>query len=149
VVVWVEVKHGASPHEQQLDNYLNDIVSLNARAHAVVLLAPRQSYPFEPSPPAPVVRCTWQDTASNLHPRRHRPAEQGFLVRELASYLREEGLMDAEAITPVHLVALAERERAEEAVARACEIASAFIARTWNDREHFWESGGKARYGTG
>ena len=43
-VVWVEVKHGASPHEDQLSNYLRDIERLGVRASAVVLLAPRQSY---------------------------------------------------------------------------------------------------------
>ncbi len=28
IVVWVEAKHGASPHEHQLSNYLRDIAQL-------------------------------------------------------------------------------------------------------------------------
>jgi hypothetical protein len=40
VVIWVEVKHGTSPHEHQLSNYISDLAGLNVRARAVVLLAP-------------------------------------------------------------------------------------------------------------
>jgi hypothetical protein len=57
--------------------------------------------------------------------------------------------MDLEAITPVHLIAFAERDRADNAVARACETASAFIARTWNERTGCWERAGKPRYERG
>jgi hypothetical protein len=145
IVIWVEVKHGATPHEGQLQNYLDDIAKLPARASAVVLLAPRQSYPFLQDTPTAVAQCTWQATAMQLGRSRWRRAggEQRFLVRELADYLGEEGLMDLEVITPIHLVALAEHERAERAVALACEIASAYIRDKWNDREQF-----EKRYGS-
>jgi hypothetical protein len=84
LVVWVEVKHGASPHDQQLDNYLQDLAATGARAGALILLAPRQSYPFEPEPAPDVAQRTWQDTAAQLRRWRDAPAEQVSSYASLA-----------------------------------------------------------------
>lgn len=151
VVIWVEAKHGVSPHENQLQNYLTDIAQLGVGAWAVVLLAPRDYYPFVPEPPVDVPQRTWQETARTVADWSAPSEVDGFLRDELAAYLREEGLMDPEAITPLHLTALAERRRAEEAVASACEIASGYIARHWNKRESHCSArtGGPELYGIG
>lgn len=102
VVIWVEVKHGANPHENQLSNYIRDLAGLNVRAGAVVLLAPRWSYPFvgaEPEPPG-VPQRTWQQTAARCGRWRSADGVQRFLVKEFLDYLQEESLMDPDVITP-------------------------------------------------
>jgi hypothetical protein len=133
IVVWVEVKHGASPHEHQLSNYLRDIAYLGARASAVVLLAPRQSYPFTtPEPPPPeVCQRRWQQTAvrcARWGQRSEVGAVPRFLVDEFLDYLQEESLMDPDVISPVHLVALAEYQRALDGIKLVCGVASGYIA---------------------
>jgi hypothetical protein len=135
VVIWVEVKHGTGPHEHQLSNYSGDLARLNVRAGAVVLLAPRWSYPFASIELAPsgVPQRTWQQTAALCARWRSADAVQRFLVKEFLKYLQEESLMDPDVITPLHLVALAEHRRALEGVVLALEVASGYIEREWND----------------
>jgi hypothetical protein len=129
----VEIKHGASPGDQQLETYHADLASTGS-AGAVVLLAPRNSYPFVPEPPPEVVSCHWQHAVRVAWRFRRQADEIGqFLIAELIDYMRQERLVDPDVITPVHLVALAEHRRAEDAVAGACEIASDYIKRHWND----------------
>jgi hypothetical protein len=133
VVIWVEVKHGASPREHQLDTYVRDLADQGVPAGAVVLLAPRASYPFPEPLPAEVPQRTWQQTARRCARESRGKADvTRFLVGEFLDYLQEEGLMDPDVITPVHLVALAEYERAKTAVALACEVASGYIQVRWN-----------------
>lgn len=134
IVVWVEVKNGASPHEHQLRNYLDEIQELDVRASAVVLLAPRQSYPFmTPEPPPPEVRQReWQRTAAHCARWARKAAPvPGFLVTEFLDYLQEEKLMDLEVLTPVHLVALAEYQRTLKAIETVLGRASVYIAHEW------------------
>lgn len=132
VVIWVEVKHGASPHEHQLTTYVADLADQGAPAGAVVLLAPRASYPFPEPPPDEVPQRTWQQTARFCaRHARGKAGESHFLVGECLDYLQAEGLMDPDVITPVHLVALAEHRQALDAVALACEVASGYIQRHW------------------
>lgn len=145
LVIWVEVKHGASPHEHQLDTYVLDLADQGAPAGAVVLLAPRASYPFPEPPPDQVPRRTWQWTAQCCAQQvRGKTGESQFLVSELLDYLQEEGLMDPDVITPVQLVALAEYQRAEAAVALACEVASGYIQQHWGNSR-----GNHGKYGLG
>jgi hypothetical protein len=151
VVLWVEVKHGVSPHEHQLQNYLDDLLSLGARASAVILLAPRSSYPFThpEEPPQEVPQRIWQRTAQQC--RKWRPSDPvgQFLVNEFLDYLQRESLMDPEVVTPVHLIALAEYSRAHEGVALACQVATAFIDKHWNTRLARNETRGKENWGVG
>lgn len=152
VVIWVEVKHGASPHEHQLTGYVRDIGQLGARASAVVLLAPRQSYPFEmPAPPPDEVRQRrWQQTAGRCARwARGASGVPRFLVDEFLDYLQEESLMDPEVLTPVHLVALAEYPRAAAGLATICEVASGYVDRHWNERSDYQKYYGKPAYGVG
>ena len=152
IVIWIEVKDGASPHEHQLSNYLRDIIPLDVRASAVVLLAPRQSYPFtRPEPPPPKVRQRrWQRTAARCAGwARRADGVPQFLVAEFLDYLQEENLMDPEALTPVHLVALAEYQRALDGIETICEVASGVIEHDWNTRTNCKMSHGKPDFGLG
>jgi hypothetical protein len=152
IVIWVEVKHGASPHEHQLRNYLDDIQKLGVRASAVVLLAPRQSYPFTtPERPPPEVRQRhWQRTAGHCA-RWARKAEgvPRFLVTEFLDYLEEEKFMDLEVITPVHLVALAEYQRTLKAIETVLQVASGYVACEWAERFPYEKGTRKPKLGIG
>lgn len=141
VLLWIEVKHGTSPHTQQLKAYVNGQPKGEGLHDAVLLLAPREQIPtFEPGEiPDEVPRLTWEATAELV--KRHRPSNAigCFLVAELRLYLREEGLMDPEQLTPVHLVALANHHEAVQALEHICHIADEDVIRRWNARtSHDW-----------
>jgi hypothetical protein len=153
IIVWVEVKHGVSPHEHQLQNYLDDakweLARERARATAVVLLAPRASDPFPGLVPPEVPNCDWQETARRC--QRWSPStETGrFLLKEFLDYLQEERLMEPKVLTTLHLAALAEYNPVREGIARVCELASAYIDRNWNERSGCNNSRGKENCGVG
>lgn len=104
--LWVEVKHGTAPHSRQLWSY-RDALKARDGDGVVLLVAPRMDlarFDQDQIPPD-VPRLTWQDTAQVLeHYTRSSPIER-FLVDELCNYLREEGLMDPERVSPEHLIA--------------------------------------------
>lgn len=150
-VLWVEVKHGADPHEQQLDNYLDDLERLGVHAGAVVLLAPRGSYPFDPEPPAECPQRTWQQSASDIVGWLAGALDPvgRFLATELLDYLRKERLMDPTVITPFQLAAIAESDRAHEAVAFGCKLAAERIETGWAKAEPRYEVRGAPHWGVG
>lgn len=140
VVIWVEDKLGADPHEMQLTNYVDDLPA-NVRAAAVVLLAPRASLPYSsPEVPEDVPQRSWQEAGRQLQlllrASAGHPVER-FLLKELIAYMREENLTDPEAIRPEHLVALAYADQAEAALERVCEEASGLIAKAWGAADDF------------
>jgi hypothetical protein len=139
VVLWIEVKHGTPPHTQQLKAYADGQVELQHAA--VLLLAPREQIPtFDPGEiPDEVPRLTWEETAELV--KRYQPSNAvgGFLVDELCMYLREEGLMDPDQLTPVHLVALANHHEAVRALEHLCHIADEDVSSRWNAQDsHDW-----------
>ena len=143
VVLWIEVKHGTKPHTQQLGAYVKGQAEPGLPHAAVLLLAPREQIPtFEDGEiPDEVPRLTWEDTAERVKRYRQRNAIDGFLVGELRAYLREEGLMDPDQLTPVHLVALANHREAVRALDQLCHIADEEVIRQWNARDkdsHGW-----------
>lgn len=137
VSLWVEVKHGTPPHTGQLQAYLDAQRAGRVRNATVVLVAPRGDIEsFDANEiPSEVPKLTWQDTAQQV--KRYVPADDigAFLIDELLRYLREEGLMDPEQLTPVHLVALANHREAVIALDRVCEIAAEEVGRRWNDAD--------------
>jgi hypothetical protein len=149
-VVWVEVKHGTSPHTRQLHDYTRLRPVLPG---GVVLLAPRGDLP------APVDECpetvpqrSWQATAraaSALDPG----SEVGrWLIAEWLTYLREERLMDLEALGPEHLTALAYGGEARAAMAVVTEEASRVIKAARGEPGEHWKrntGNAKPRYGIG
>jgi hypothetical protein len=92
----------------------------------------------------------WQPTAARCA-RWARNAEgvPRFLVEEFLDYLQEEHLMEPEVITPVHLVALAEYQRAIDGIKTVLEIASGHIDREWATRTEFDTHYGKPNYRVG
>jgi hypothetical protein len=138
ILIWVEVKHGIAPHSGQLHDYLLAQQERGIRHGAVLLIAPRADYPFSASEiPDTVPQLTWQRTASRLGDFGPKPLSDAgcFLIRELQQYLREEGLMDPERVTPEHLVAFAHHREAFSALELVTEEADAFVAQFWTEPE--------------
>jgi hypothetical protein len=137
VVLWVEVKHGTGPQSQQLQAYV-DAQRARRLGHATVLLiAPRADIPsFDPEEiPAEVPVLTWQETAQKLAAYPPPDDVARYLAVEFCAHLKEEGLMDPEQLSPVHLVALASYREALNALDRICDIAAEEVSRRWNQGE--------------
>lgn len=100
----------------------------------MLLLAPRQDYPFEPAQvPDEVVQLRWQDTARIIREWSTDDPVGRFLLAELTAYLREEDLVDPEDLTGEHLVALDVHREALNALDRVCELAATRVDSRWND----------------
>ncbi|MGI8757285.1 MAG: hypothetical protein ACR2MB_15800 [Acidimicrobiales bacterium] len=128
-IVWVEVKHGITAHDEQLKRYAGQRPDVPG---AVVLLAPRESLPPPPEQHcADVPERSWQATArraSQLVPADVLADEvKTWLITEWLHYLKEQALMDPETLGPEHLTALAYRKEADAALARICEEAARTI----------------------
>lgn len=99
----------------------------------MLLLAPRQDYPFDPAQvPAEVVHLRWQDTARIVREWSTDDHVGRFLISELITYLREENLVDPEHLTGEHLVALDVHHEALNALERVCELAATRVDSQWN-----------------
>ena len=136
VVLWLEIKEGSDVHGNQLDVYLEDIVAHKAAQKAVLLVAPR-GQSFASSPPLPVAPVDWQSASAVVAATAADPATEvvdRWLLNEYAEYLRQEGLMDPEALDVGMALALMEVDDAEEAAAGICEHADAWIAAHWGKR---------------
>lgn len=96
VLLWIEVKHGTNPSNDQLAAYLDQIKLRSVKNAAVLLLAPRSGYPtFDPAQmPAAVPRLTWEETGRIIGSFEASDPVTRFLLDELIEYLREEALMD-------------------------------------------------------
>jgi hypothetical protein len=137
----VEVKHGSLPHTGQLQAYIDEQRSSGNDA-AVLLLAPRQDYPFDSAQvPDEVVQLRWQDTARVIGEWRPDDPVGRFLISELTAFLREEDLVDPEDLKHDHLVALEVHEEALNALERVCELAATRVDSQWN------EGDGPGQYG--
>jgi hypothetical protein len=99
----------------------------------VLLLAPRQDYPFEPAEvPDEVIQLRWQDTARIIGEWSTDDPVGRFLIAELTAYLREEDLVDPEHLKREHLVALDVHHEAVNALERVCELAATRVDSRWN-----------------
>lgn len=91
----------------------------------VLLVAPRTSYPFDPSEiPPEVPELTWEDTAARIETFEVAEPVGRFLVDELLAYLTEERLVDPGPLTATYLDSLASYYDAKRSLVRACEIGS-------------------------
>jgi hypothetical protein len=132
ILVCVEVKHGTAPHTRQLHAYVAAQAKQASAEGVVVVLAPRNAYLFPDNEiPASVPQLRWQDTAVIVGSYQTRSVVAEFLVRELQSYLSEEGLMDPDRLTPEHLVAFDHHKEAFSALSLVCEQADAYVVRAW------------------
>jgi hypothetical protein len=138
VVCWIEIKHRdpiPALHGDQLMTYLNDIGEITAKTRHVLLLAPRE---FDPSerPPAVAYR-TWQSLALWMaeYVRDHgeRLGEVNvWLIKEFLSFLKEEGLMDADRITAEHAFIADAVPATYAAFAALWEVAEGVIFNEWH-----------------
>jgi hypothetical protein len=135
LLVWVEVKHGADIHGDQLAAYVADIPLRLVRDpvnRVVVTLASRDWTPTA-LVPASVLRVDWQDLARAV--KMARPADsdpvQQWLLDEYVLYLEEEWLSDPDALNTASALALMEFENAAEAIAGICEHAAAVVKAGW------------------
>jgi hypothetical protein len=136
VVLWLEIKEGSDIHGNQLDVYLEDIAAHKAVQKAVLLVAPRGQN-FASPPPLTVAPVAWQSASAVVAATAAEPATKEvdrWLLDEYAEYLREEGLMDPEALDVGMALALMESNEAEEAAAGICEHADASVAAHWGKR---------------
>lgn len=131
--VWVEVKHGTSPHTRQLQAYLDAQRESHLSPAAVLLVAPRGALFDQTEIPERVPWLTWQDTATWIAGYPASGPVEVFLLTELQRYLREESLMDPDRITPVHLVALANYNEAWQALDVVTEWAASEVAARWSE----------------
>jgi hypothetical protein len=133
IVIWVEAKYGADVHGDQLDVYLADIEAHPARHRIVLLLLPRgQTLKTKPPPAVHVV--DWQTIShvvNDVRFRAGRPKGQRWLVDEYSDYLEEEGLMDPDALSAAHAVALMQAGDAADAIAGICEHGDAIVQKEW------------------
>jgi hypothetical protein len=148
IKVCVEVKHGSGFDREQLDAYKKWLGNYSGLG-VLLLVAPRADYgrfKRDEIPPE-VPHLTWQQTAKTIS--RHSTADCAgrFLLEEFCDYLSEEGLMDPDFVSPLHLAALAERNRAERAVALACEMASGYLSQNWDKQLDVKKPRAAASYG--
>ncbi len=142
VLLWVEVKHGAGLHGNQLHVYVKDVAFEAAEYGTVVVLAPRGNMPRVEDLPPEVAAVEWQavgNVADEWTTRSAAP-EQRWLLSEYIAYLKENGLMDPEGLTPVHALALLERDRAEAAMVPICEVADEWVQKNWGERYDYHKS---------
>ncbi len=138
LLVWVEVKHGASLHGDQLDAYLRDKGMRPVPEHVeriVVLLVPRGWAPTVGVVPSDVLMVDWQSVGRAMKPgARVRLPVQDWLLSEYVRYLKEEGLSDPDALTTVSALALMESHAAWNAAAGICEHADGVVQADWGVR---------------
>lgn len=126
--IWVEVKHQAGLHGDQLATY---DASLNTApgAGVIIVVAPRSRMPQVDG----VVVVSWQHVARVLRTTHSvvLPPEQHWLLEQYFSYLREEGLMDPNSLTPEHATALDHVRRAVSVAHLICEEAVSHVNAVW------------------
>lgn len=148
--VWIEIKHGAPLHENQLENYAADLAFESHEQARIALIAPRESMPTNITADT---QLEWQSVGAWLNVvRTGFVADSGhrLLLDELVKYLKEESLMDEEALATAHAFVLAARPGADRAVARLLTLADSHIQREWGARRDFGKSGGsKPNYAPG
>jgi len=133
ILVWLEVKYGSDLHGEQLDVYLQEIDAQPA-AHRIVLLVKPRGQEIKGVLPTRVRAVDFQVVSGIVAAfvdSPELPDEQSWLLDEYADYLDEEGLMDPQALSATHAVALMELGAAADAVAGVCEHAHATIEAGW------------------
>lgn len=145
VLVWIEIKHGASLHENQMENYVADMSHEPGATKVLGLLAPRNSMPSWIGPSQ-----TWQDAARLIRRRcdGYDPSEASRLaLEELLRYLEEEGLVDPSALTTTDAFELTARPAADRAVTELTRLTAAKVESAWAPPSAS-AGGAKPAYGT-
>ena len=138
VLMWVEIKHGAPVHGDQLQSYLERIRLEPAAHRAVVVLAPRGAMPELASVPRRVGVVAWQQVAADVAAlvRITDDAERRLLL-EYLDFLKEEKLMDDAALNARHAATLADQPSAFNVIERLCELTSSHVERQWGKASNY------------
>lgn len=155
ILLWVEIKHGIEPHDDQLQRYLDELDRFNRGA--VILLDHRRRLPHKTQVPTQVPQRSWERTGHEIERFAGQKIErfegsdaiQRWLCGQLLTYLREENLMDPKALGPEHLTALAYADQAERGLAWICERAAGRISVLFREQEPRGGGNRKAVYGEG
>lgn len=150
LLLWLEVKNGTGPHDNQLAAYLGLIKARGVKNAAVMLLAPRSDYPSfaRTQMPSEVPRLTWEGTGRLISSFVAADPVSAFLVEQLVDYLQEEELMDPPQLTPKHLIAFDHYQEGIRALVRVCDLADARVCKLWAEHEGkpgTWPKGRKPR----
>lgn len=134
--LYVEIKHGSGEHGDQIEAYLERAARTGA---LVALLVPGRDAPAIAAVPRPSpVRVTsWQTLARRIRQwakTAELTAVEQWLIDEYLTYLSEEDLMDPEALTTVHALALAEHGAASAAMRAICARADTWLGTNWGPR---------------
>lgn len=138
--IWIEVKHGATLHHQQLESYVSDLAVELQDQTELVLLAPRDSMPTTDQARS----IDWQRVSAFIR-RWQRDVDDPvakWLLEELLTYLKEEGLVDEDALNPAHAFALAARPSTDRTVARLVEFAQQVVESEWGQAKKSSKQGG-------
>lgn len=132
VLLWVEVKHGTAPHTGQLQAYVDELRAIGIPG-AVLLVAPRADVlGFDDHQiPREVPILSWEETAQLVKGFELNGEVGAFLKDDFFTYLKEEGLVDPDQLTAVHLAALTNHREAVSAVGRIADIADAYLGSHW------------------
>jgi hypothetical protein len=153
LLIWVEVKHGAPVHGDQLFAYERDIMAMPAGSgRLVVVVAPRQAPPREQDLPSNIPLVTWQSIARRIETwaaaqEMEQPAR--FLLDEYLRYLREERLMDRNKFTVEMAQAIAWRDIANDTIEELCRITRDQVESTWGPRSGEERFRTQPAFGTG
>lgn len=147
-VVWVEIKHGITAHGGQLRAYS---ATRPQEPGGVVVVAPRATLPMPAEEQeGDVPERSWQATARRARTFEAAEAHQQWLLDEWLTYLKEEALMELDALGPEHLTALAYKQEAEAALVSICEEAAREIRQSHDEPgDEYRSRGGKPGYGLG
>lgn len=148
VLIWVEVKHGSNPHEDQLQNYSRDLQGHGHRA--VVLLAPQGRLPYtDDVVPSEVPQRSWQAVGHIVRRAADTAADpkRAFLLEELYAYMDDQSLTEPDRIRPEHLMALAYADAAESALVGICERVSRLVEQRLGRPFEVRKSRGRPAYG--
>lgn len=151
VVIWVENKHGARLHDNQINNYLEALPCLDVDPdhRTVVFLAPHGSLPSE-DVPAQVPQRSWISLGhlvGQLLPAASDPID-AYVLKECLTYMQDEQLTDPPVITPELLVALRHATAAESALVAICEqVSTALAASSWKEADDREETRRKPAFG--
>ena len=145
VLVWVENKHGAGLHGNQLDDYMVGLAQMAGAAKLLILLGPRETSPLEGVPPS-VIRVDWQTLARRLAAVAPEDPVERWITQQFVDYLREEGLMDPDRMTAADVYVTSAEPRAHQAIALICEIVAGAVASHWAEATR-WHGRGKPDFG--
>ncbi len=144
-LVWVEIKHGAPLHENQLKNYRDALDRRSGSANrALILLVPEGFDLDNPDTQHADAVSTWQDTGVALHesqPCLARDPERRWLLSQFIAFLKEEDLVVTDPLSHDHLEAVLMRRPAETSFSELLRRTQKGIIERRREQPKTWPDG--------